>query len=50
MIAAQATRMFALAAVGALLMAAPTRADPSVAEHFEEANRTGADVKGEGQI
>jgi hypothetical protein len=25
-------------------------ADPSVAEHFEEMNRIGADVKGEGEI
>ena len=29
---------------------APTSVDPSVAEHYEEANRTGAQVKGEGQI
>ena len=29
---------------------APTEVDPSVAEHFEEANRTGAHVKGEGAI
>ena len=29
---------------------APTHVDPSVAEHFAEANRTGAHVQGEGQI
>jgi len=30
--------------------AAPTSVDPAVAEAFEEANRTGANVKGEGEI
>lgn len=30
--------------------AAPTSVDPSVAENYDEANKTGANVKGEGAI
>lgn len=30
--------------------AAPTEVDKSVAEHYDEANKTGANVKGEGAI
>ncbi len=30
--------------------AAPSSVDKSVAEHYDEANKTGANVKGEGEI